>query len=78
MKGANQVGKRYGRLTIKGHRMILMMHGKRRSKVTVECDCGSVKETWLQNLRSGDTVSCGCFNKEKGKEAIKQTKKGPH
>lgn len=28
------------------------------------CDCGSVKAVYLGHLRSGRSVSCGCYNRE--------------
>jgi hypothetical protein len=27
------------------------------------CDCGEEREVYLKNLRSGQTVSCGCYGR---------------
>lgn len=29
-----------------------------------KCECNSIKDVQLANLRSGNTISCGCFSKE--------------
>jgi hypothetical protein len=33
------------------------------------CDCGATKDVQAANLRSGSTVSCGCYGRERVKEA---------
>lgn len=35
-----------------------------RRWVKIKCDCGNVKDSLLQSLKSGATKSCGCLNKE--------------
>jgi hypothetical protein len=58
------LGKRFGRI------VVIEKTAKRSQESIVwkcRCDCG--KETFVStgNLRSGNTVSCGCFRREKTK-----------
>jgi hypothetical protein len=54
------VGARFGRWTVVDEAP------KRRGKcfVRVICDCGTEKEVYSYGLRTGDTTSCGCFQRE--------------
>ena len=61
----NIVGDRYGRLLV-----IEEIEGVRPRKVVAECDCGTKKEYYLHNIRSGLTQSCGCFQKERAGEKL--------
>lgn len=54
-------GDRYGRFTIIKE-VEKSRCGKRRFECV--CDCGTVKVVHLGCLRSGSTVSCGCFKRE--------------
>lgn len=54
-------GKRFGRLTV-SNRVKSKRYGITRWFCL--CDCGGTKETDAGNLRSGDTKSCGCLEKE--------------
>lgn len=57
---------RFGKLTaIK----ISERENNKRSYWVCECDCGRTKEIALSHLRSGATTSCGCYQKQKAKEA---------
>lgn len=53
-------GHKYGRLTVKemGHR-----NNRRRSWLCL-CDCGKTTFALAENLRSGNTISCGCLRRE--------------
>lgn len=53
--------KRFGRLIVKEYA------GK--SKWVCLCDCGKVKAIDGNKLRSGETLSCGCLQKERSREA---------
>jgi hypothetical protein len=64
-------GDRYGKLTIV--REVAPM-GKFR-KVLCVCECSNEKEILLQNLRSGITISCGCYHKQRIKDPKPQTRK---
>lgn len=60
------VGQKYGRLTIL-EEVGKDNLGKRR--VLAECDCdGNIKEYTLEGLRSGNTKSCNCYQKDVVKE----------
>lgn len=54
------IGKKYGRLTIlkrvenRGHHPV----------VRCRCDCGKELDVFLHSLTSGNTASCGCYNRE--------------
>lgn len=39
-------------------------NGKFERVVSCKCVCGTVKDILLRSLRSGNTTSCGCFQKE--------------
>lgn len=56
-------GQRFGRLTVIGYHDT--KHGQTRWKCI--CDCGTEKVVYAQNLKNGDSRSCGCllhdFNK---------------
>lgn len=57
------VGKRFGRLVVlpSGHEV----KGKRKVKYwNCQCDCGNTTPVTTGKLRSGHTISCGCWNKE--------------
>lgn len=54
-------GKRFGRLTA------IKYIGKSKGKQTLwecKCDCGNIAIVHQQNLKSGHTSSCGCYNSE--------------
>ena len=54
-------GERFGRLTV------IERAPKRLRSVTwlCECDCGNTCEKIGENLKTGNTKSCGCLNIEK-------------
>lgn len=57
-------GERYGRLTIL---MEIPKENRKKSnmrEVLCQCDCGNVVIVRVGNLQSGNTTSCGCFEKE--------------
>lgn len=60
----NLVGKRFGNL-------VVIDYAKPRNGKTFwacKCDCGTVKEIEADALVRGKVVTCGCWNKKKGKE----------
>ena len=57
----NVIGEIYGRLVIIGD----APYKAKDRRVFVRCECGNEKDVLLGDLRRGDTVSCGCFLKEK-------------
>jgi 5-methylcytosine-specific restriction endonuclease McrA len=57
--------KRFGRLTCTSDAFYIKDNtGNNRKYVTVQCDCGKIKDVMTQALDSGVTISCGCYNKE--------------
>lgn len=59
-------GDRYGRLTIL-HETDPHYSGKKGVRIrrfAVKCDCGTVLDIRLNSMRTGNTVSCGCYNRE--------------
>lgn len=68
-KAIDITGQRFGRLTA------LKPTENRNSKGSImwlcECDCGTIKEICIADLRNKGTVSCGCLAKEKASERFK-------
>lgn len=56
----NLLGIRFGKLVVVGY------SGTRNQSATwiVKCDCGKYKVVLSSNLASGDTTSCGCYQRE--------------
>ena len=54
------VGHIYGRLTVLES---LGVRGRKQFVLT-KCSCGTLYESALSNIRSGNTLSCGCLRKE--------------
>ena len=61
-KKIEMVGKRFGRLVVIGE------SAQRKKDGSIcylcKCDCGKTKIINGMNLRRGDTLSCGCYNRE--------------
>lgn len=62
-------GKRFSRLTV-----IKESHQDKRKQVIWECkcDCGSFTKVSTNNLNSGNTKSCGCYEKDMARNAAKK------
>lgn len=60
-KAINLVGKRFGRLTV-----LAFHHRSADGRLCWECrcECGGSSVANSSHLHSGDTKSCGCYNKE--------------
>ena len=50
-------GMRFGRL-------VVVEQGKTRCYWICRCDCGTIREIYVSNLRRGATQSCGCLHRE--------------
>ena len=64
------IGKRFGRLTVTGYA------GKLNENTTehywnCRCDCGNVTTVGQNVLQRGETVSCGCYQKERVLDALR-------
>src|SRR5687767_1691814 len=58
----NVINLKFGRLTVISIRAAVA--GSNR-KANCRCDCGTVKDVRIDHLKDGQTVSCGCFIREK-------------
>ncbi len=56
-------GERFGRLTILEEADPNQKTGQRRAYA--RCDCGTISDYNMAQMRSGHTSSCGCYNKER-------------
>ena len=63
-------GKRFGRLTV----LEFVPNDKPHSYWKCKCDCGNIVITNAQSLKSADTKSCGCWQREM--TIVKKTKYG--
>lgn len=72
MKLIDIVGKRFGRLLVLSHVGIhrLGKKGIVRHVYKCLCDCGNKKIILGPSLRTGATVSCGCYNKEQARKTM--------
>lgn len=66
MKKKDEIGKTYHRLTILQEvERHVYPSGDTRRKFLAQCSCGSEPRTYLiSEMRSGNTKSCGCHNRE--------------
>ena len=69
----NSIGQRFGRLTvIKQSENIQLKNGRVYTAWLCKCDCGNLKVVRTAHLRSGNTLSCGCYGREIHKQSIKK------
>lgn len=70
LKQKNIIGQRFGKLVV-----VKATTERKHGSVVWECqcDCGNIAYATTEGLRTGDNVSCGCYNKarEQFKEAVK-------
>ena len=66
MDYSEYIDKRFGKLTVVECEGV---NKSRKPMFICRCDCGNEKEVDLYSLRNGHTSSCGCYNKERIKEA---------
>lgn len=69
MRTINEIGNRYGLLTVvdRGETYI-SPKGRRMARWLCKCDCGKSIEVLGLALRRGDTKSCGCLKLNSGKK----------
>lgn len=58
-----EYGTKYGKVTLTGFMQMQLRGGKMRRCVEARCECGVVKMFELARLKSGETRSCGCYQK---------------
>src|SRR5689334_7161455 len=56
------VGLRFGRLTVTAQ--LPSSPGQKKCRVLAVCDCGAERECAAADVRSGNTSSCGCLERE--------------
>lgn len=67
-------GDRYGRLMIiEEVEPYIFPSGEKKRRVKCKCDCGSTTIVRIDSLRKGDTLSCGCLQKQKVSEVSSKT-----
>ena len=66
-KRIDLTGQRFGRLTVISYNEEISKQ-KKGVHWNCKCDCGNETVVWSGNLRKGNTISCGCYNREKTKE----------
>jgi hypothetical protein len=66
VKKENLLGQKFARLLVIAEAE--PVGARRRSAWLCQCDCGNTKVIKADELKSGDTKSCGCLNDEKRKE----------
>ena len=64
------IGQRFGRLTVIEMSERIKQKGCTRLKYKCKCDCGNEVYVFGENLRSGHTKSCGCYNPDVSKSKI--------
>ena len=68
MKKENLLGQKFERLLVIAEAEPVGV--KKRAAWLCQCDCGNQKVVKSEELKSGDTKSCGCWNQEKRKERV--------
>jgi hypothetical protein len=66
MKKENLLGQKFARLLVIDEAEPVGV--RHRPAWLCQCDCGNTKVIKSEELKSGDTKSCGCWNQEKRKE----------
>jgi 5-methylcytosine-specific restriction endonuclease McrA len=68
---AHEVGQRYGRLTIiaAAETRTYANTKQKTARWLCQCDCGAQTVVYQRSLREGITSSCGCYQRERAKEA---------
>lgn len=66
------IGSRYGRLVVTSgpHVKRVGKDGQRKQYFDCVCDCGKEKLVQSGKLKTGWTVSCGCFREDKGRAQL--------
>jgi hypothetical protein len=66
MKKENLLNQKFGRLLVLAEAAPVGV--RKRPAWLCQCDCGNQKIVKSEELKNGDTKSCGCLNQEKRKE----------
>lgn len=68
----NLVGKKFGRLTVIEDATDMTPYGKKDIKWLCRCDCGKETVVKTSDLKTGNTLSCGCYLAENTKNFAKK------
>ena len=68
-KKIDLTGHKYGRLLVIGEAEPFYGSGRKRRMWLTQCDCGNTLVVRGENLRQGNTTSCGCVKKIRIKES---------
>ena len=69
-------GDRYGMLTVLEEvAPYVAPSGEKKRRVKCKCDCRGTTIVRIDSLRKGDTLSCGCLQKQKVSEVSSKTNK---
>ena len=61
--------RRFGMLTVlKRAEDYVFKSGRKERMWQCQCDCGNILDVFGENLKNGNTTSCGCYKKEKMKK----------
>ena len=73
-KFVDLTGQRFGCLTVLSLGEVLASPGARsaRRMWQCQCDCGNLTEVRANNLRSGNTKSCGCMRRDQPARSAKR------
>lgn len=72
--GIDLTGQRFGRLVVLEYaeeEKQVFYNGNHRNTWKCQCDCGNIHYATTENLRRGDTPSCGCITKEHRRAQLK-------
>ena len=64
MRKEVKIGDKFGRLEVISAPYTVGYKRSKKLKVTCRCECGTVKDYYLDLIRRGHTKSCGCFQQE--------------
>lgn len=68
-KKIDLTGQRFGRLVVIEETKPFYSSGRKRMMWLCKCDCGNVLAVRGENLRCKNTMSCGCYKKERTRES---------
>lgn len=73
-RGIDLKGQRFARLTVLEYadeQYQVFYNGHHKNTWKCQCDCGNICYVTTENLRRGDTPSCGCITKENQRSKLK-------
>lgn len=70
------VGKRFGRLQVRGTRILRKANGHTKTFLLCQCDCGEARLESPTHLRNGEITSCGCWGREKARQRATKSNDG--